>query len=229
MLQFQQVSKRYPDGHQALRSVSCEIPRGEFTFITGHSGAGKSTLLKLVALIERPSAGDIRVDGVSLASLPARRIPQLRRSMGLVFQDYRLIPDRTVFDNVALPLVVSGTASAEIGKRVRAALDKVGLLDKERAYPITLSGGEQQRVGIARAVVARPSLLLADEPTGNLDAELSDEIMDLFLDFHHHGVTVLIATHDQRQIARLGKRMLRLAHGELVHDSQTDAPRSTLL
>lgn len=229
MIRFTHVFKRYEGGYDALKNVSFELNRGEMAFLTGHSGAGKSTLLRLIALIERPSRGEAVVNGQDLLKLPRRRLPNFRRDLGVVFQDYKLLYDRTVFDNVALPLVVSGTESAEIGKRVRAALDKVGLLSKERAYPITLSGGEQQRVGIARAVVCKPSLLLADEPTGNLDADLSDEIMDLFLDFHHHGVTVLIATHDQRQIARLNKRVLKLDHGELAHDSQTDMPRSTLL
>lgn len=219
MLQFQQVSKRYPDGHHALRSINCEIHRGEFTFITGHSGAGKSTLLKLVALIERPSAGDIRVDGVSLASLPARRIPQLRRSMGLVFQDYRLIPDRSVFDNVAIALQVTGAyTSQEVQRRVRAALDKVGLLGLEREFPPGLSGGEQQRVGIARAVVTRPPLLLADEPTGNLDPLLSVEIMSLFEQFARIGVTVVVATHDVALVSNFAHRVVSLRAGERVPD-----------
>ncbi len=229
MIRFNHVFKRYEGGYDALKNVSFELNRGEMAFLTGHSGAGKSTLLRLIALIERPSRGEAVVNGQDLVKLPRRRLPWFRRDIGVVFQDYKLLYDRTVFDNVALPLAVTGTDPVEIGKRVRAALDKVGLLSKERVYPITLSGGEQQRVGIARAVVGKPSLLLADEPTGNLDAELSDEIMDLFLDFHHHGVTVLIATHDQRQIARLDKRVLKLDHGELAHDSHADAPRSTLL
>lgn len=229
MIRFAHVFKRYEGGYDALKNVSFELNRGEMAFLTGHSGAGKSTLLRLIALIERPSRGEAVVNGQDLTKLPRRRLPYFRRDIGVVFQDYKLLYDRTVFDNVALPLVVIGTDPVEIGKRVRAALDKVGLLSKERAYPITLSGGEQQRVGIARAVVGKPALLLADEPTGNLDAELSDEIMDLFLDFHHHGVTVLIATHDQHQIARLNKRVLKLSHGELEHDSLVETPRSTLL
>ena len=229
MIKFSHVFKRYPGGYDALKNISFELNQGEMAFLTGHSGAGKSSLLRLIALIERPTRGDAVVNGHNLNKLPRRRLPYFRRDLGVVFQDYKLLYDRTVFDNVALPLVVSGTASAEIGKRVRAALDKVGLLDKERVYPITLSGGEQQRVGIARAVVSKPSLLLADEPTGNLDAELSDGIMDLFLDFHHHGVTVLIATHDQRSIARLNKRVLYLSHGELAHDSLAATGRTTLL
>lgn len=217
MLQFRQVSKRYPDGHHALRAIDCEISRGEFTFVTGHSGAGKSTLLKLVALIERPSAGEIRVDGVSLSSLPVRRIPQLRRSMGLVFQDYRLIPDRTVFDNVAVALEVTGAyTQQEIQRRVRAALDKVGLLGLEHEFPPGLSGGEQQRVGIARAVVTRPPLLLADEPTGNLDPDLSVEIMGLFEQFARIGVTVVVATHDLALVRNFAHRVLSLRAGEMV-------------
>ncbi len=229
MIRFSHVFKRYPGGYDALKNINLEIGQGEMAFLTGPSGAGKSSLLRLIALIERPTRGAAVVNGHNLNKLPRRRLPYFRRDLGVVFQDCKLLHDRTVFDNVALPLVVSGAASAEIGKRVRAALDKVGLLDKERVHPITLSGGEQQRVGIARAVVGKPSLLLADEPTGNLDAELSDEIMDLFLDFHRHGVTVLIATHDQRSIARLDKRVLRLNHGELAHDSRAETPRSTLL
>jgi cell division transport system ATP-binding protein len=216
MLEFHQVTKRYRDGHEALRKVSFTVERGEFVFLTGHSGAGKSTLLKLVPLIERPSEGDIRVGGVSLQGMPQRRIPALRRSMGLVFQDYRLIPDRSVFDNVALPLQVSGAyTTAEAARRVRAALDKVGLLHKEQELPPSLSGGEQQRVGIARAVVARPPLLLADEPTGNLDPPLSVEILGLFAQFARIGVTVLVATHDLGLIKNFPYRVLSLRHGEV--------------
>jgi cell division transport system ATP-binding protein len=219
MIRFRYVSKRYPGGYDALKNISFTLEEGEMAFVTGHSGAGKTTLLKLVSLIERPSRGEAIVAGRNLATLPAWRVPYFRRSIGVVFQDYKLLYDRTVYDNVALPLAVTGLDEREIGKRVRAALDKVGLLEKERARPITLSGGEQQRVSIARAVVHRPRLLLADEPTGNLDAELSDQILDLFLDFHHHGVTVLIATHDLRLIERARRRVLRLHQGELVHDS----------
>lgn len=219
MIRFTHVSKRYPGGFDALKNVSFSLEEGEMAFVTGHSGAGKTTLLKLVCLIERPSRGEAIVAGRNLARLPAWRVPFFRREIGIVFQDYKLLYDRTVYDNVALPLAVIGMDAREIGKRVRAALDKVGLLDKERARPITLSGGEQQRVSIARAVVHRPRLLLADEPTGNLDAELSDQILDLFLDFHRHGVTVLIATHDLRLIERARKRVLQLRQGELVHDT----------
>lgn len=219
MIQFRHVFKRYPGGHDALKNITFRIERGEMAFVTGHSGAGKSTLLKLVSLIERPSRGEAVVNGRNLSKLPAWRIPYFRRHIGVVFQDYKLLYDRTVFDNVALPLVVTGADDREVGRRVRAALDKVGLLDKERARPITLSGGEQQRVSIARAVVHRPSLLLADEPTGNLDAELSDQILDLFVDFNRYGVTVLIATHELRLIQRAAGRVLKLKHGELVHDT----------
>ncbi len=223
MIQFSQVFKRYPSGYDALKNISFALEHGEMAFITGHSGAGKSTLLKLIALIERPSRGQAVVNRKNLARLGRWQVPFFRRSLGMVFQDYKLLHDRTVFDNVALPLVVAGVGHREIHRRVHAALDKVSLLDKERAYPITLSGGEQQRVSIARAVVGKPPLLLADEPTGNLDAALSEEIVSLFLDFHHHGVTVLIATHDAPLIARARKRVLQLDHGELVRDSGTRA------
>ena len=219
MIQFTHVFKRYPGGFDALRNINLQIQRGEMAFITGHSGAGKSTLLKLISAIERPSRGEALVNSRNLLRMPRRRIPYFRREIGVVFQDYKLLFDRTVYDNVALPLVVTGADQHEIPRRVRAALEKVGLLSKEKMYPVTLSGGEQQRVGIARAVVNKPPLLLADEPTGNLDAALSDEILDLFLDFHNHGVTVLIATHDWRLINRARKRVLELSHAELVRDS----------
>lgn len=219
MIQFSNVSKRYPNGHDALRDVSFALAREEMAFLTGHSGAGKSTLLKLITLIERPSRGQAIVNNQNLTRIGRRRIPYFRRDIGIVFQEYKLLYDRTAFDNVALPLVVAGVPHREIGRRVRAALDKVGLLKKERAYPITLSGGEQQRIGIARAVVNRPPLLLADEPTGNLDDKLSDEIMGLFAEFNEVGVCVLVATHDQRQIQRLRRRVLELRDGEMVYDS----------
>jgi cell division transport system ATP-binding protein len=179
MIQFRHVFKRYPGGYDALRNIDFELRPGEMAFLTGHSGAGKSTLLRLIALIERPTRGEALVNGRNLKKLPRRRIPAFRRDLGVVFQDYKLLYDRSVFDNVALPLLAAGTDRAEIGKRVRAALDKVGLLARERATPITLSGGEQQRVGIARAVVNRPALLLADEPTGNLDSKTSSDIMGM--------------------------------------------------
>ena len=219
MIQFQHVNKRYPERGDALKDLSFELEAGEMAFLTGHSGAGKSTLLKLIGLIERPTRGQIRVEGRSLGEIPRRRIPFHRRRIGIIFQDHRLLNDRSVFDNVALPLVVSGLAPREIGRRARAALDQVGLLQLERAQPIALSSGEQQRVGIARAVVARPPIILADEPTGNLDPELSAEIYALFERFHEVGVTLLIATHDQEQISRMDHRILRLHQGRLVADS----------
>ncbi len=219
MIRFTGVSKRYPGGHEALRGLDLHLPAGEMAFLTGHSGAGKSSLLKLIALIERSSGGQVIVGGQNLNKVGRRGIPYYRRKVGMIFQDHRLLFDRTVFDNVALPLVVAGHGRQEIGRRVRAALDKVGLLSKEKALPITLSGGEQQRVGIARAVVAKPPLLLADEPTGNLDPELSREIMGIFQEFNRVGVTVLIATHDIALIRTLNHRILALKEGQLVADT----------
>ncbi|HEB94476.1 MAG TPA: cell division ATP-binding protein FtsE [Gammaproteobacteria bacterium] len=221
MIQFDNVNKRYPGGHEALSGVSFHIQPGEMVFLTGHSGAGKSSLLKLIALIERSSRGQVFIDGQNLSRLKSRHIPQLRRKIGIVFQSHNLLFDRTVFDNVALPLIIAGYHQSEVGRRVRAALDKVGLLNRDKAYPITLSGGEQQRVGIARAVVNRPPLLLADEPTGNLDPELSKEIMSLFEEFNRVGVSVLIATHDHDLISRLDHRLLTLSGGRLTHDGRT--------
>lgn len=221
MIEFAHVFKRYPGGFDALRDINLHIEAGEMAFITGHSGAGKSTLLRLITAIDRPTRGEAAVNGKNLTKLPRRRIPYFRREIGVVFQDHKLLFDRTVYDNVALPLIVTGTDQQEIPRRVRAALEMVGLLDKERMLPVTLSGGEQQRVGIARAVVNKPPLLLADEPTGNLDSKLSDEILDLFLDFHHHGVTVLIATHDLHLIDRARQRVIELNHGELARDTGT--------
>ena len=216
MIEFEHVSKRYPGGFEALKDVSFAIPRGDMMFLTGRSGAGKSTLLKLIMLMERPSSGRIVVNGHALGKLPARRIPFLRREIGVVFQNHQLLVDRSVYDNVALPLMILGYQPSEIGRRVRAALDKVGLLSKEKLNPQTLSGGEQQRVGIARAVVHRPPILLADEPTGNLDPDLSRDVMHLFEQFNQVGVTVLIASHDLGLIARLPHRLLTLREGELV-------------
>ena len=218
MLSFDNVSKRYPTGHEALRGVSFHLDAGEMVFLTGHSGAGKSTLLKLIAAIERPSAGQVIVNGVNISRLGHGRVPYHRRNVGIVFQDHKLLFDRTVFDNVALPLVIAGFAHHDIARRVRAALDKVGLLDKEKRLPITLSTGEQQRVGVARAVVNRPPLLLADEPTGNLDPKLSQEIMGLFELFHQLGVTVLIASHDLHLLRAMNKRTLVMHHGRLLED-----------
>jgi cell division transport system ATP-binding protein len=226
MIRFQDVSKRYPTGFEALNRLSLELERGEMAFLTGHSGAGKSTLLKLIAAIERPSRGQIFVDGRNITSISRRHTPSLRRKVGLVFQNYQLLHDRTVFDNVALPLVIAGVPQQEIGKRTRAALHKVGLLRREKALPIMLSGGEQQRVSIARAVVNRPPILLADEPTGNLDPNLSAEIMRLFEQFHQVGVTVLIASHDLDLISRFNKRIIRLQNGRLVGSDALVHPRS---
>jgi cell division transport system ATP-binding protein len=219
MIHFDNVSKRYPGGHTGLSNVTLRIEENEMVFLTGHSGAGKSTLLKLIGLLERSSGGQVHVNGRNLTQLKKRQIPYHRREVGMIFQDHRLLHDRTVFDNVALPLVVSGLSHQEIGRKVRAALDKVGLLNKERDAPITLSGGEQQRVGIARAIVSKPPLVLADEPTGNLDPELSWEIMELFKQFNQVGVTLLIATHDIALIQRMGKRILTLSKGQLAGDT----------
>lgn len=218
MIRFDTVNKRYPGGHEALTNVSFHLPRGEMAYLTGHSGAGKSTLLKLIALIERPSRGNIILDGINLSNVRNRKIPYIRRNIGIIFQNHHLLHDRPVFDNVALPLIIAGYQHREIGKRVRAALDQVGLLNKEKAAPITLSGGEQQRVGIARAIVHKPSLLLADEPTGNLDPELSREIMELFARFNQVGVTVLIASHDLDLIKQMGSPVISLNQGQLIHD-----------
>ncbi len=218
MIRFSDVSKRYPGGFEALSGVSFHLAPGEMAFLTGHSGAGKSTLLKLIALIERSSGGQVIINGQNLAKVGRRKTPFVRRDIGVIFQDHRLLFDRTVFDNVALPLIIAGHNHQEIGRRVRAALDKVGLLSKEKVYPITLSGGEQQRVGIARAVVNKPPLLLADEPTGNLDPDLSREIMELFQEFNRVGVSVLIASHALELIRSLRHRVMMLEHGRLVAD-----------
>ncbi len=218
MIRFDSVNKRYPGGHEALTNVSFHLPRGEMAYLTGHSGAGKSTLLKLIALIERPSRGNVILDGINLSNVRNRKVPYIRRNIGIIFQNHHLLHDRPVFDNVALPLIIAGYQHREIGKRVRAALDQVGLLNKEKAAPITLSGGEQQRVGIARAIVHKPSLLLADEPTGNLDPELSREIMELFARFNQVGVTVLIASHDLDLIKQMGSPVISLNQGQLIHD-----------
>lgn len=216
MISFERVSKRYDNGHDALRDVSFDVNRDELVFLTGHSGAGKSTLLRLIMLMEQPTRGRVVVNGNDLSRIGRRGVPAHRRGIGVVFQNHRLLFDRSVFANVALPLTIAGYDDREVGRRVRAALDKVGLLDHERAMPMTLSGGEQQRVGIARAVVGRPPVLLADEPTGNLDPALSAEIMQLFADFARVGLTVLIASHDLSLISRLRHRIVTLSEGRLV-------------
>jgi cell division transport system ATP-binding protein len=223
VLRFDQVSKRYPSGQLALADVDFRVEAGEVVFLTGHSGAGKSTVLKLISLIERPSRGAVLVDGQNLAQVRPGRVPQVRRRIGMVFQDHRLLLERSVYDNVALPLLIAGHAPREVGKRVRHALDKVGLGERERALPGALSTGEQQRVGIARAIVAQPPLLIADEPTGNLDPTLSAEIMDLFLALPAQGTTVLIASHDLHLIKRLNQRVLVLDRGRLIDDFRPQA------
>ena len=216
MINFEQVKKSHPDGFEALRNVSFNLSRGEMAFLTGHSGAGKSTLLKLIMLMERASEGKVSVGGQNLSNIPRRQIPYFRRHVGVVFQNHRLLFDRSIFDNVALPLEISGMSQRDIGRRVRAALDKVGLLSKEKLSPIQLSGGEQQRVGIARAVVNKPPLVLADEPTGNLDPELSAEIMKLFMQFNQVGVSILIASHDLALIHPLHYRVIELSQGSII-------------
>jgi cell division transport system ATP-binding protein len=216
MISFSQVTKRYPGGLEALRQVSLTIQAGEMVFITGHSGAGKSTLLKLMAALERPSSGSVVINGQNVAALRPRAVPFLRRNFGLIFQDQKLLFDRTAFDNVMLPLAITGFERREAARRVRAALDKVGLLAKEKAYPVRLSGGEQQRLAIARAIVHRPAILLADEPTGNLDAAYAAEIGELFRSFNRVGVTVVIATHDEAITARLKPRLIALREGRVA-------------
>lgn len=220
MIEFSAVHKRYPSGYEALKDVSLTVADAELLFITGHSGAGKSTLLKLIPVIERVNSGSVVVNGQNVSTMPARAIPFLRRNIGQIFQDQKLLHDRNVFDNVILPLHVTGVHPKEAAKRARAALDKVGLLARERSSPIALSGGEQQRLAIARAIVNRPSILIADEPTSNLDAQYAGEIMNLFIDFNRVGVTVLIATHDEQIIAhasaKTATRSLRLAQGTLA-------------
>ncbi|MCY4045243.1 MAG: cell division ATP-binding protein FtsE [Cellvibrionales bacterium] len=217
MIRFDNVSKRYATGFEALQNVSFEVASEEMVFLTGHSGAGKSTLLKLITLIERQTRGQIYVNDRPLSLIANRKIPFHRRQIGVVFQNHHLLFDRSVFDNVALPLQVIGFPERDIARRVRAALDKVGLLDKEKVNPIALSGGQQQRVGIARAVVHKPSILLADEPTGNLDDDISKDILHLFRQFNHVGVTVMIATHDKHLLEVQKSRNIELDHGALVY------------
>lgn len=235
MITFDHVHKRYPNGREALNDLSFTIASGEIAFLTGHSGAGKSTLLKLIALIERPTRGQLIVNGQNVSGVSRRKIPAFRRQIGMVFQDHKLLADRTVHDNVALPLVIAGLGTREIDKRVRAALDQVGLLGREQSRPLELSTGEQQRVGIARAVVSKPPILIADEPTGNLDPDLSIEVMRLFRRFNEVGVTVLIASHDVLLLEQFPVRRIRLEGGKVLdgdHDLMMDSPLlnpSTLL
>ena len=216
MISASAVTKRYPEGLEALHDVSFELEAGEMVFITGHSGAGKSTLFRLLAAIERPTSGSIVVNGQNLAALRKGAVPYLRRNFGLIFQDQKLLFDRSVLENVLLPLAIVGLPAKEAVRRARAALDKVGLLDREKAHPIALSGGEQQRLAIARAVVNRPAILLADEPAANLDSESAADILNIFLAFHQVGVTLLIATHDPLWLARLAPRQLQLERGHLL-------------
>jgi len=223
MISFERVAKRYPNGREALSAVTLQVAPGEMVFLTGRSGAGKSTVLKLIALLERPTRGQLIVNGENTAKLPARRIAAFRRRIGVVFQDHRLLTDRPVFDNVALPLIVADISMREIDKRVRAALDQVGLLGKERMLPLELSVGEQQRVGIARAVVSRPPILIADEPTGNLDHQLASEVMKLFRRLNEVGVTIVVATHDLVLVRESGLREIALADG-VVSAGETPLP-----
>jgi len=215
MIQFSNVCKRYPGGIDVLKNISFNVGEAEMVFLSGHSGAGKSTLLKLIAAIERPNSGSILIKGQNISLIKDGALPFLRRNFGLIFQDHKLLYDRSIFDNVMLPLKICGFDHRESVKRVRAALDKVGLLNREKANPIALSGGEQQRLCIARAIVNRPSILLADEPTGNLDAEYSGEIMKIFRSFHQVGVTLLISTHDESMLSQFNGRVLALKNGEL--------------
>ncbi|HYN55419.1 MAG TPA: cell division ATP-binding protein FtsE [Methylotenera sp.] len=219
MIQFDQVTKRYPGSDEALKNVSFTINAGELVFLTGHSGAGKSTLLKLMAAIERPTSGTVLIANQNTSKLKSSAIPFMRRKFGLIFQDHKLLYDRNCYENVILPLRINGVSGTEAAKRVRAALDKVGLLHKEKALPISLSGGEQQRLAIARSVVSRPSILIADEPTGNLDASYAADILGIFHAFHQVGVTVMIATHDARNMSANNNRILHLNQGALVASS----------
>lgn len=218
MITFEHVSKRYEGGVKALQDVTFHLDAGEMIFLTGHSGAGKSTLLRLVLMLERATRGQVIVNGKNLGNTPSRHAPRVRQQIGMIFQDHKLLRDKTVFDNVSLPLMIAGMRYPDIRKRVRAALDKVGLLSKEKSWPLMLSGGEQQRVGIARAIVGMPPVLLADEPTGNLDPELSQDLFDLFGQLNAQGVTVLIASHDLALIRSMEKRVLVLSQGRLVDD-----------
>jgi cell division transport system ATP-binding protein len=216
MIRFDRVAKRYPSGREAIADLTLEVAAGEMVFLTGHSGAGKSTALKLIGLIERPTRGQILVNGRSIATIGRRGIPAYRRNIGMVFQDHKLLHDRPIWDNVALPLVISGTPRREVDRRVRAALDQVGLLGREKSVPVELSTGEQQRVGIARAIVGKPPIVIADEPTGNLDPDLALEVMRLFKRFNDVGVTVIVASHDLHLIEQIGVRRIALADGRLA-------------
>jgi cell division transport system ATP-binding protein len=216
LIRFEQVFKRYPNGREALSGITFNIDSGELVFLTGHSGAGKSSILKLIALIERPTRGQVIVNHQNTGAMQSRGIPQFRRHIGVVYQDHKLLHDRPIMDNVALPLIIAGVSRREIDKRVRAALDQVGLLGKEKLRPLELSTGEQQRVGIARAVVAKPALLIADEPTGNLDPDLALEVMRLFKRFSEVGVTVMVATHDVHLIEQFGTRSIVLREGRVA-------------
>jgi cell division transport system ATP-binding protein len=222
LIRIEDVTKRYPGGHDALKGLSLHVDKGEMVFVTGHSGAGKSTLLRLIALIDRPTNGQVIVDGQNTRRVTRRKIPGYRRQIGMVFQDHKLLYDRPVFDNVALPLIIAGLGHRDAARKVRAALDQVSLLNKEKQLPQTLSSGEQQRVGIARAIVSRPKLLIADEPTGNLDPDLSLEVMRIFRRFNEVGVTLLIASHDIALIDQLGCRRIALANGALQVEEEED-------
>lgn len=228
MLEFRDVGCRYPGGGEVLRELNFSLERGEMLFLTGPSGAGKSTVLRLAALQLRATRGQVLMNGQDLARIRPGKVPAHRRDLGLIFQDFQLLHDRSVFDNVALPLVIRGIAHTDVGRRVRAALDAVGLLHREGALPRTLSGGEQQRVGIARAIVARPQLILADEPTGNLDPRMALDVMRLFERFNEAGVSLLIATHAIDLIQRLGHRMIHLEHGQVARNAAQAASRMEL-
>lgn len=216
MITLKHLGKTYAGGYDALLDINLQIEKGQMAFLTGHSGAGKSSLLRLLALIDRPTRGSIKVNGHEISRLPNHQVPAYRRSLGIIFQDHRLLPDQTIFENIALPLYISGHPHDLVQRRVRAALDKVGLLSKEKNYPDALSSGQQQRIGIARAIINKPAILLADEPTGNLDPDLSREIMNLFVQFNQVGVTVLIASHDHHLIETFNHRIIELNNGQLV-------------
>ena len=218
MITIEHVSKRYPGPSNALLDVSFNLDAGEMVFLTGHSGAGKSTLLRLILMLEQATRGQVLVDGRNLSKASPNQAPQVRQRIGMIFQDHKLLNDKMVFDNVSLPLIIAGMRYADIKKRVRAALDKVGLLSKEKSWPLTLSGGEQQRVGIARAIVGMPPILLADEPTGNLDPQLSRDLFGLFRQLNDQGVTVMVASHDLSLIRAMGQRVLVLSGGRLIDD-----------